>query len=428
MGDRPARVLILLAAVASLLPNVLVATGHASHDARSRRCFGERATIMGTHGSDVILGTSGSDVIVAFDGDDEVYGRGGSDAICSGAGDDVSHGGPGFDAVAGGEGADHSFGGAGADFVAEDHGVLAVADAGSDSSADLYEGGPGDDMIADDAGADALHGGGGRDTFFGLFPYDPLVVDLAHGRAASVAEVNALTGIENVIGSLSTDVIVGDDGPNVLTGLFGSDVVIGNRGADLLMATVDGDVLDGGDGAASDAVFAVVNEPVEADLQEGLMTAGDGQTDRLVGVEDFIGTPRDDVVRGSDAGNRLYGGTGDDLLAGRAGDDAISGDHPFVPWIDPARWLGLGTLRGEDLLIGGRGTDALDGGPAHDTCRGGETLRRCESRRGDRARPVAARANLWDPAPAFGSWILDALTAASPEDVTPPRWTPRGLR
>ena len=51
-------------------------------------CFGQRATLVGTRGHDVIVGTPRRDVIVARAGNDVVRSRGGADRICGGPGDD----------------------------------------------------------------------------------------------------------------------------------------------------------------------------------------------------------------------------------------------------------------------------------------------------------------------------------------------------
>lgn len=295
---------------------------------------------------------------------------------------------------------------------------------GADAAADVYEGGPGGDFVSDDAGSDLLDGGAGTDTLIGLFSLDPLVVDLARGRAAGVAEVNTLAGIENVLGSISSDLIVGDDGPNVLMGLFEPDVVLGAGGADLLLSGIDGDLLDGGD--ATDAVLATGNRPVEADLEEGTVTRGAVTPDRLNDVEDFIGTAADDVIAGNEEGNRLYGGSGHDAVSGRGGDDVLFGDSPFEPWIDIGKWKTEYRPRGQDLLAGGEGADLLDGGPFADVCRTGERLRHCESTRGDGSRPVAARA-LGPPVPGpLQAWFRRVLAADAPAGITGPRLPRRG--
>jgi len=60
-------------------------------------CLGERATIVGTEGDDLIAGTSKDDVIVALGGNDVINAHGGDDLVCAGvdggAGDDWIDGG-----------------------------------------------------------------------------------------------------------------------------------------------------------------------------------------------------------------------------------------------------------------------------------------------------------------------------------------------
>jgi Ca2+-binding RTX toxin-like protein len=60
-------------------------------------CQGEKATIVGTHGDDVLTGTKRRDVIQAGVGNDVIRGRGGNDLICGHKGDDRIFGGEGND-------------------------------------------------------------------------------------------------------------------------------------------------------------------------------------------------------------------------------------------------------------------------------------------------------------------------------------------
>jgi Ca2+-binding RTX toxin-like protein len=69
-------------------------------------CFGERATIVGTDGDDVINGTAGRDVIVGLDGDDQIAADEGDDLVCGNAGDDTINGGSGRDTLHGERGND----------------------------------------------------------------------------------------------------------------------------------------------------------------------------------------------------------------------------------------------------------------------------------------------------------------------------------
>lgn len=70
------------------------------------------------------------------------------------------------------------------------------------------------------------------------------------------------------------------------------------------------------------------------------------------------GTKEDDVLRGGDGNDRLYGGGGDDMIQGGDGNDKIFGDG--------------GTARpGDDILFGGGGDDKLYGGGGSDYLGGG---------------------------------------------------------
>lgn len=79
---------------------------------------GERPTVVGTAGDDVLVGTPGpdADLLSADEGDDVVRGGGGDDSLVSGGiGDDVVEGGDGDDHLDGGSGTDDCDGGAGID-------------------------------------------------------------------------------------------------------------------------------------------------------------------------------------------------------------------------------------------------------------------------------------------------------------------------
>lgn len=108
------------------------------------RCFGRRATIVGTRRADVLRGTPRRDVIVGRAGNDVLIGRGGNDIICGGGGNDEIAGGTGDDPFLSGDGGNDTInGGAGDD--------------------ELFGGG-GDDSLDGGNGTDSLDGGDGTDT------------------------------------------------------------------------------------------------------------------------------------------------------------------------------------------------------------------------------------------------------------------------
>ncbi len=110
-------------------------------------CAGRTATIVGTHGDDVIVGTDGSDVIAGLGGDDEIRGLKGNDFICGGPGRDRIWGNQGRDEVHGGDLRDIIRGGNGDDYL--------VGAAGYD----IIRGGNGEDYLAGAVGNDRLFGG-----------------------------------------------------------------------------------------------------------------------------------------------------------------------------------------------------------------------------------------------------------------------------
>ena len=120
-------------------------------------CFGMRATIVGTDGSDVVTGTSGNDVVALLGGDD-MYDPflssepGGDDWVCGGAGDDTLTG--NFDPDAGSAGGDDRL------FGGSDDDVLQ-----GDTGEDFLRGGSGDDFVQ--GGPDGPDAGDDFDQCFG---------------------------------------------------------------------------------------------------------------------------------------------------------------------------------------------------------------------------------------------------------------------
>ena len=115
-------------------------------------------------------------------------------------------------------------------------------------------------------------------------------------------------------------------------------------------------------GAGSDtAGFEFAAAAVDVDLTTGLAT-GDGN-DTLADIENAVGSPGADTMRGNGAANRLKGVNGNDVLRVARANDTLSG--------------GAGNDRaygqsGNDRLAGNAGNDLLNGGTgAHDRCNGG---------------------------------------------------------
>ncbi len=241
-------------------------------------CLGKPATIVA---QGAVRGTAQADVIVAGPGRDRIDGRGGNDRICSYGGADAVEGGVGSDRIDTGAGDDEIVAGNGSDIV------LA---------------GPGADTVIGKRGNDRLLGGAGPGDFLDSGLGD----DTLDGGAG---------GSDQVIGGVGNDRLSGGAGDG-----------------DLLRPDFGRDNIDGGAGVHDTVSFAVSGEGnvvlgeggVEVDLAAG-SASGDGE-DTFTGIEDVIGTPFADVIRGDAAPNVLFGGGGiDDLVGAGAGDTAYGG-------------------------------------------------------------------------------------------------------
>lgn len=203
---------------------------------------------------------------------------------------------------------------------------------------DRLDGGIGDDRLDGGPGSDSYDGGPGTDTLTFTIAQGPVFVDLDSGQIIDGPDFEWAENIETAWGSEFGDVLLGDDGDNVL---------VGGGGLDLLGGRLGDDVLDGGSDGAY-ASWAGSEGRVVVDLAAGSAVEWDGGTDTLINIVGAVGTSHNDHLAGDDQDNRLEGGAGDDRLEGRGGDDVLAGGD------------------GADSLIGGSGRDLADysgGGP-----------------------------------------------------------------
>jgi Ca2+-binding RTX toxin-like protein len=431
--------------VALTLAASLVVIAPAAHAARPK-CFGKRATIVGTKRSDTIRGTRGADVIVARGGADRILGRGGNDRICAGRGRDRVSGGGRNDRVAGGRGSDAVLGGRGRDRIFLEGG-----------GEEFASGGSGNDVIDLGPGLFQFAVGGRGDFSFDFSGYanapSGVTVDLPAGQATGGHGTDTLISIEGAEGSNFDDTLIGTPGSNFLFGLDGNDTLESNGNAgdldspdtvlemrfDLMSGDAGDDSITGGAGL-NVIVHDLAPDGVSVDLQAGTAT-GDGD-DTLTGIQAVLGTRFDDTLRGDNEDNLFEGEGGTDTIDGRAGSDTLvlidadgegSADvdleagtatatyRPFdpatgqpgdpVPFVasltaienvwgsggddaiqgdaGPNRLFGffgddtVSGRGGDDFIDGGEGTDVLDGGDGDDTCVNGETVDpSCESTTG----------------------------------------------
>jgi Ca2+-binding RTX toxin-like protein len=167
---------------------------------------------------------------------------------------------------------------------------------------DTLNGGAGNDMLDGGAGNDMLNGGADDDTLYGSAGYDTmdggpgsntadysavgpgcvnasLVSGIVYKFNASGTgyTTDAMTNIQNLVGTAWADALAGNEGSNVLYGGAGTDYLTGAGG---------NDVLDGGDGA-----------------------------------DNLYGDGGDDVVYGGGGNDTIHGDAGTDALIGGTGSD-----------------------------------------------------------------------------------------------------------
>jgi Ca2+-binding RTX toxin-like protein len=296
-----------IAIVVATIGSASLAITPAAHGAVPR-CFGRRATIVGTPRADIIKGTAKRDVIVGLGGGDVIKGLGGNDFICGFGGNDKIIGGSGADVLSG--------------------------DAGNDS----LSGGSGNDFLLGRGGDDTLTGGDGFDLASFFTSPGPVTANLTLGTSTGEGS-DKLVSISDLEGSKFDDTLTGDSGENFFYPGQGNDAI------------------DGGDGLTDRVIYFSAPGPVSVDLSVGSAT-GEG-TDTLTNIEQAEGSNLDDTITGNTGANVLIGAGGNDTINGSDGDDTLQGgdgdDH-----LDG----GVGT----DVLDGGNGTDTCVNGENNTNC------------------------------------------------------------
>jgi len=363
-------------------------------------------TLSGEQGDDYLDGGFGNDTLIGGDDQDTLRGSYGDDYLEGGRGVDILEGGDGIDVVSYQNATNRvdvrldigTATGDGTDTIYDVENVIGSAYddtiIGNESVNTLF-GGSGDDTILGGTGNDTLYGEEGSDTLSGdegedyLYGGDGttddsasdmasyknvssgvgITVDLTNENTNSSTavvsndgynSVDYLFDIENIEGTNFQDFIQGDEKDNYLLGEAGDDTLYGGAGTDTLdggfgddifRAEAGNDTLIGGDGVDT-ADYSTAENEVVVNLGEynlagyNVENDGDGGEDRLVGVENIIGTNsiNGDTIIGDITNNYIQGLDGDDLLKGSAGLDTLDGGA------------------GNDTLMGGTDSDTLIGG------------------------------------------------------------------
>jgi Ca2+-binding RTX toxin-like protein/GH24 family phage-related lysozyme (muramidase) len=245
--------------------------------------------------SSVITGTSGNDVLNGTVGDDIINGLAGNDTISGGAGDDLIDGGAGVDAIDGGDGVDTVSYASSSLVVNVNLGITTSQGWGASGETiknveNLIGSAFNDYLYANNSGS-TIHGGDGNDRIYGG------------------------SGNDILYGDAGNDTFYAGDGDDTIYGGDGNDAIYSQGGNNLLIGGAGADALNGFTGVAT-ASYAASASGVNINLTTNVNSGGDAQGDSIAGVPSIIGSAFDDTIIGDGFSNNLYGGAGNDLLAG----------------------------------------------------------------------------------------------------------------
>jgi Ca2+-binding RTX toxin-like protein len=255
---------------------------------------------------------------------------------------------------------------------------------------------------------------------FNVLIYNPVTNTLI--PFVNHATVATLNSIENVIGSNFADTITGNDLANTLVGGGGDDTLDGGNNNDVLNGGAGHDTLIGGGGSdwvtyadatigmnirLDDALFSSPGSPALIGFASQITAQGLVLEDTIGGVENVFGTQYDDVIRGNEDQNSLYGSDGNDIIQTRIDgfNDTIDGGTgnntvDYSAWSYAERLtisLGEGNAAGQTIhhdsiivgsqtvftnvvedtltniqnVIGGHGFDEIRGNSADNVLQGG---------------------------------------------------------
>ncbi|MEK7343897.1 MAG: calcium-binding protein [Pseudomonadota bacterium] len=286
-------------------------------------------------GIEDLFGSAFNDVLIGDSGGNQIDGGAGADWMAGGAGDDlylVDDAGDvvvekrlsgGLDSVA--SAISYSLGGKGVEIL----GLLGTADINATGNGydNLIVGNAGDNIINGGRGADLMAGGAGDDIFYVDDIGDLMVEQPGEG----VDEVRTRTDsyflpeeVENLRGlSAAGQLLVGNDGSNIVTGHRGDDWIDGWYGADTMIGGKGNDRYFVDD--AGDLVVERVNHGIDVVTTTLAVYRLTGNVEGLEawddGAHQFTGNARANSIVGGAGNDVLDGGGGADVLVGGAGDD-----------------------------------------------------------------------------------------------------------
>ncbi|MBL8817435.1 MAG: hypothetical protein JNL58_15515, partial [Planctomyces sp.] len=374
-------------------------------------------TVTSGIGNDFVLGDSG---VLIFDPNGNLRSAespdvtGGDDNITIVGGNNTVIGGSGKDQITTGNGTDIILGDFGTvDYVVTDNDVTDIdritAPASLLGDNDTINSGDGEAFIFGGSGSDVIVSGAGRDLIFGdhgqlmgdiLPSMLPLTMLTDPFTFTSIDTQSSWTNTDDFIrGGAGDDIIIGGQGADRIRGESGDDDIIGGHnvadGADA------SDTLDGGSGhdVITGDNASILREPRQTDVRWRLLSGSEilgvdgngavlpepqvdpaGRQKRTVTLLNHLSTTLA-VFFGND---QIAGGSGDDVIFGQLGNDAVQGDgsvlntagmltHDIVlTQISTDDIDGIGT-DGDDYVEGGGGNDIILGNLGQDDLIGGSS-------------------------------------------------------
>jgi Ca2+-binding RTX toxin-like protein len=303
----------------------------------------------------------------------------------------------------------------------------------------------GDDRLTGGSGADNLQGGAGADTLTGS------------------------GGDDTLLGGDDNDVLEGQAGNDSLDGQNGDDVQRSGDGNDTHQASLGNDLIDAGGETPfiTSDVLSHVNLYADGTIKQGLtidlavtgpQDTGAAGIDTFIDVEDILGSPYDDVLKGNDdptfvtgadgndtiltrgGADRVFGGNGDDTLdpGNDAVQDTVSGDDGFDSVSYASRSVGIqvtlansgdgagGTGETADVLqrvegiIGSSGDDTLVGNDLDNLIEGGPGQDQLQGAGGnDTLRSQDGTADALNCGAGFDVWSADGIDDVGPSCERP---------
>lgn len=234
--------------------------------------YADDDVVKGTGYGDLLKAGNRSGVTLLGGGSRDIVegGRGTGNVLDGQEGDDIVTGGPAAEILRGGPGSDFLKGGRGADELSDDAGTGNMLDGGAgndrlsaSNGRSTLAGGPGADVLIARGGATGMSGGSGADTY--MIKGGAKVVAINEGRndghdvvkswrsvtLPPMVEELRLQGRRNLTGTASfgRQVLVGNDGNNVLNAGPGFDRMDGGKGNDTIhLSAVGFDDATGGPG------------------------------------------------------------------------------------------------------------------------------------------------------------------------------------